>query len=146
MPRPKKSCYQSPRMSRPEDLIKRSYYTRECIADAFKQVNHGDVLLPTNGMMVMWIALMEYPAIRDAAVNEACEVDVTGLKDIEARDKAVIAAAQKLKKVFEDEVWQQKLNRLYNSLSRKEQYDLAVESEKLDASEPAPRKAKSRKR
>ena len=132
------------RMSRPDDLLKRSYYMRECIADTFKEANHGDVLLPTNGAQMLWLALKEYPSIRDAAVDAACRVDVHGIKAIEDKDAAVLAEANKLLDVVEEAVWEKKLNAYLGTLSRKDQYALALQAEQ-DAAEPGQAKPKRRK-
>jgi hypothetical protein len=133
------------RQSRPDDLVKRSYYMRECIADTFKEANHGDVLLPSNGAQMLWLALKDYPGIREAAVDAACRVDVHGSKTIEDKDAAVLAEANKLVGGVERAVWDKMLSTYLGTLSRKEQWDLARRAEQ-DAAEPGQAKPKRRRR
>lgn len=133
------------RQSRPENLVKRSYYMRECIADAFKEFNHGDVLLPTNGAQVLWMALKDYPRIREAAVDAACRIDDGDAKTLEDTDAAVLAEANKVMGVIEEAVWEKKLNAYLSTLTRKDQYALALQAEQ-DAAGPGQAKSKRRKR
>lgn len=117
------------RPGKPGDLLKRSYYMRECIAAAFKQFNRGDVLLPTNSAELLWMALKELPEVRDRAMDLVCEIDVKGLKTDAEKDAQVFKAAAQLKDCLDDAIWKSKVNAYLNTLNSKERYDLVLEAE-----------------
>lgn len=133
------------RQSRPDDLVKRSYYVRECIADAFKQVNHGDLLVPVNAALLMWVALKKHPAFRDSVIDAAWSIDITDCERIDDRDEAVYAVAQRVIEDFEKTVWRNRIIAHVEALSPKDQQDLALQAESRSRSESRQAKPKDRK-
>ena len=64
------------RKDRPDDLVKRAYYDRACIAEAFKVDCRGDVSMPDNAAKLIWLALADFPEARNKALDLVDEINV----------------------------------------------------------------------